>query len=180
MSPSLDSDSQFADLQSYLVLELSHRAWEVVSGPQEVAGIFLDGFPEVLALLKSTGEEEARAIGCYIPTCFGERIERLKEVANRLRGNIISGTVGGNEAAIIIVQLQVHVNKLAIGINGCGSPSLAMADMARRVADVYYEAHPDAREGGYAGLFNSEPYIAWIRLDGAKKNCDACNSKWEG
>jgi hypothetical protein len=156
--------SQFTEIQDHLIIEIERHSREFRAKPQQAAQ-FLDGLPEVLGRLKSAGEEEARAIGCHIPTCFGEGIERIADVASSLSRHILGSTLTKGEAVIILVQLQVHVNRLAIDIDRCGKDSFGMVMAAKHVSE------------GYLSLPDSEPLISWTRLISAIRNCDSCRLK---
>lgn len=65
----------------------------------------MNGLPVVLGRLKSAGEE-ARAIGCHIPTCFGEGIERITDVAGSLSRQNLGSTLTKGEAVTAWIEIR--------------------------------------------------------------------------
>ncbi|CAI7635784.1 unnamed protein product [Penicillium pancosmium] len=152
----------WSDLQDHLVVNLQKYSRDFSHNPSEAVG-FASSIPGLLRLVRSVGFSEAEERGHCIPACFGERVERLSEVARRLRGKIKNGSIGDNEVAIILSMLYIYANKLAITVDA-RVQGQSTRSIGRQMARMYGSPTRSSQ-------CDSETFIAWDILSAPLPPC---------
>ncbi|KAJ5963146.1 hypothetical protein N7481_013451 [Penicillium waksmanii] len=150
------------DIQDHLVVNLQKYSRDFSHNPPEALR-FASSLPGLLRLVKSVGFSEAEERGHRIPACFEERVDRLSDVAGRLRANLKNGSIDDNEVAIILSMLYIQANKLAITVDARvqgQSTQFIGRQMARLYGSPTRVSHRE-----------SETYIAWDWLSNTALRC---------
>lgn len=156
----IDAD-EWADVQDHLVVNLQKYSREFSHNPSEAVK-FANGLPGLLRLIKTSGESEAQDRCHRMPFCFLDRVQRLTDVARRLKGNLKNDAIDDNEAAAILSMLYIHANKLAITVDA-RIQGQSTQFIGRQMARMYGSPRGSQRD--------SETFIAWDWLSNHALRC---------